>query len=63
MKKFALLTIGFSQPTPEIMESWNKWFKSIGDRIESQVGLRNGKELTKNGFRNFLWIKMQLQVT
>jgi hypothetical protein len=49
MKKFALITIGFSQPTPEIMESWNKWFKSIGDRIETQVGLRNGKELTKNG--------------
>ncbi len=49
MKKFALVTIGFTQPTPEIMESWNKWFNSIGSKIETQVGLMNGKEITKNG--------------
>ncbi len=49
MKKFVLLTIGFTQPTPEIMESWNKWFNSIGNKIEEQVGLRNGKEVTNNG--------------
>jgi YCII-related domain len=49
LKKFALITVGFTRPTPEIMESWNKWFKSIGNKIETQVGLRNGKEVTKNG--------------
>ena len=48
MKKFVLLTIGFTQPTPEIMESWNKWFKSIEGKILNQVGLHNGKEVTKN---------------
>jgi hypothetical protein len=48
MKKFALLTIGFTQPTTEIMESWNQWFTSIKDRIEDQVGLRNGVEVTKD---------------
>ena len=26
-----------------------KWFKSIEDKIVDQVGLRNGKEVTKNG--------------
>ena len=49
MKKFVLLTIGFTQPTPEIMESWMQWFKSIEDKITDQVGLRNGKEVTKEG--------------
>lgn len=49
MKKFVLLTVGFTQPTPEIMQSWNNWFKSIGDKIETQVGLRSGKEITKSG--------------
>jgi YCII-related domain len=48
MKKFVLIMIGFTRPTPEIMESWNKWFKSIGDKIEEQVGLRKGKEVTAN---------------
>jgi hypothetical protein len=49
VKKFVLITIGFTQPTPEIMESWMQWFKSIEDRIVDQIGLRNGKEVTKNG--------------
>lgn len=49
MKKFALLTIGFTQPTPEIMQSWEQWFKSIKDKIEDQAGLVKGKEVTKNG--------------
>ncbi|RKY91362.1 MAG: hypothetical protein DRQ01_07825 [Ignavibacteriae bacterium] len=48
MKKFVLMMIGFTQPTPEIMESWMQWFKSIEDKIEDQVGFDNGKEVTKN---------------
>ena len=52
MKKFALLTIGFTQPTKEIMDSWNKWFSSIGDKIESQVGFRNGKEVSVSGIQD-----------
>lgn len=47
MKKYALLTIGFTPPTPEIMEPWMKWFKSIEDKIVDQLGLRNGKEVTE----------------
>ena len=49
MKKFVLLTIGFTPPTPEIMESWNRWFKSFEDQMVDQVGLRNGKEVTIDG--------------
>ena len=49
MKKFVLITIGFTQPTPEIMQSWMQWFKSIEDKIADQIGLSNGKEVTKNG--------------
>ncbi len=49
MKKFVLMTIGFTQPTPEIMESWMRWFKSIDDKIADQIGLGNGKEVTKHG--------------
>lgn len=49
MKKFVLLTVGFTQPTPEIMEAWMAWFKSIGDKIADQVGLVNGKEVTEGG--------------
>src|SRR3990172_169107 len=49
MKKFVLLTVGFTPPTPEIMQSWGEWFKSIKDKIEDQVGLVKGKEITKNG--------------
>ena len=48
MKKYVFLTIGFTKPTPEIMEPWMKWFKSIEDKIVDQVGLRHGKEVTQN---------------
>jgi hypothetical protein len=49
MKKFVLLTIGFTPPTPEIMEPWMNWFKAIEDKIVEQIGLRNGVEVTENG--------------
>ena len=49
MRKFVLLTIGFTQPTPEIMKSWTRWFQSIEDKIVDQIGLRHGKEVTKTG--------------
>jgi D-arabinose 1-dehydrogenase-like Zn-dependent alcohol dehydrogenase len=47
MKKFVLLTIGFIPPTPEIMKSWMRWIQSIDEHIIVQMGLRNGKEVTK----------------
>ena len=52
MKKFLLITVGFDQPTPEIMEEWNKWFASIKDRMTEQVGLMNGAEVTKDSVKD-----------
>ncbi len=49
MKKFVLVTVGFTQPTPEMMGEWMEWFKSISDKMVEQVGLGNGKEVTSNG--------------
>ncbi len=49
MKKFLLITIGFTQPTPEVMGPWMEWFKSIQDKTVEQVGLMNGKEVTESG--------------
>ena len=57
MKKFVLMMIGFTQPTPEIMESWMQWFKSIEDKIADQIGLGNGREVTKNGITELLMDK------
>ncbi len=55
MKKFVLLTIGFTNPTPEIMRLWMLWFNSIKDRMVEQVGLVNGKEVVG---KNTLELKM-----
>jgi hypothetical protein len=52
MKKFVLMTIGFVPPTPEIMQSWMTWFASIADITEDQVGLMNGREITKEGMKD-----------
>ncbi len=54
MKKFLLITVGFTQPTPEVMAPWMEWFKSIEGKIVEQVGLMNGKEVAKDGIKDLL---------
>jgi len=49
MKKFMLLHFGFEQPTPEIMEAWEKWFESIADKTVDQGGFSSGREISKGG--------------
>ncbi len=49
MKKFVLLTVGFSEPNEEIMKAWMEWFESIREKIVEQVGLWNGREVTEDG--------------
>ena len=50
MKQFLLLTIGFTPPTPEIMDAWGKWFESIADKmVGSGNGLGAGREITPDG--------------
>ena len=50
MKKFVYLHFGFIKPTPEIMQAWGAWFKSISDRTVDQGGhFSNGREISKGG--------------
>ncbi len=50
MKKFVFLFIRYTQPTPEIMQSWMQWIKSVEDKVvDMGNGLGQGKEITKNG--------------
>ena len=55
MKRFVLLHFGFEQPTPEIMDAWNAWFKSIADRTVENVGFNGGREISKSGTRDLPW--------
>lgn len=50
MKKFVLLSVGYTEPTPEIGEAWGKWFERIGDRIiDGGSPFAAGKEVSKDG--------------
>jgi len=50
MKKFVIFHYGFEMPTPEIMDSWNKWFASIGDKIvDPGSPLGPGREISPSG--------------
>ena len=52
MKKFVYLHFGFVKPTPEIMQAWGTWFKSISDKIVDQGGhFSNAREISKSGTR------------
>ena len=33
MKKFVVLTYGFTPPTDEVQRAWGEWFKSVGPRL------------------------------
>ena len=53
MKKFVLFSVGFQQPTPEIMQAWGKWFAAIGDRmVDGGSPLGPGREITHSGTRD-----------
>ena len=53
MKKFVFLFIGFTPPTPEIMQSWMQWFKSVEDKTADMGNmLGQGKEITKSGTKD-----------
>ena len=55
MKKFMILHFGFEQPTPEIMDAWVKWFKSIADVQVEQGGFNGGREISKAGTKELQW--------
>lgn len=50
MKKFVLLYVGATEPTKDVMESWIKWFRVLGDRVvDSGNPFSAGKEYAKTG--------------
>ena len=50
MKKFVFIPVGFETPTEEIMDAWNNWFESIGDKmVDSGSPLGPGREITSTG--------------
>lgn len=52
MKQFYLLHYGFETPTPEIMESWGKWFNDIqGCVVDMGRHFSHGREISKDGVR------------
>ena len=55
MKKFVYLHFGFEQPTPEIMEAWGAWFKSVADKTVENVGFSGGREISKSGTKDLPW--------
>lgn len=60
MNKYMLLHYGFEQPTDEIMEAWNKWFKSIADIMVEMGGFNGGREITHEGTKELPWDRSSL---
>jgi hypothetical protein len=52
VKKFLMLYYGYEEPTPEVMDAWQRWFASVCDRfVDSGNPLGNCLEVTKTGSR------------
>lgn len=50
MKKFLVLTYGFTPPTEEIKNSWGAWFSSVGSRlVDPGSPFGQGVEITTTG--------------
>lgn len=46
-----MLMYGFEKPSPEIMQAWNAWFDSVGDRMIARGHFPRGHEFSKAGER------------
>jgi hypothetical protein len=55
MKNYLILHYGFIQPTPEDMDKWTKWFKSISDRQAEMHMLGDGREITHTGTKELIF--------
>ena len=50
MKKFVVLTYGFTSPTDDIKQAWGTWFASVGSRlVDPGSPFGRGVELTNDG--------------
>lgn len=50
MKKYVVLTYGFTPPTDDIKQAWGAWFASVGSRlVDPGSPFGRGVELTTDG--------------
>jgi hypothetical protein len=50
VKKFLVLTYGFTPPTEDVQRAWGEWFKSVGPRlVDPGSPFGRGVEVTKEG--------------
>lgn len=50
MKKFLVLTYGFTTPTDEVKQAWGAWFASVGSQmVDPGSPFGRGVELTASG--------------
>ncbi len=50
MKKFVVLTYGFTTPTDEVQQAWGAWFAAVGPHlIDPGSPFGRGVELTNDG--------------
>jgi hypothetical protein len=49
MKRFMLLHVGFDKPTPE---AWGAGFNTVGKHTVENAGLRNGREISRDGVKD-----------
>ena len=53
MKKYVIFHYGYETPTQQIMDAWNKWFASIGDKIvDPGSPLGPGREISRLGTKD-----------
>jgi hypothetical protein len=54
-KRFLLLHVGFTPPTPQIMKDWGAWFASLQAIQVDAGGFMGGVEITRDGDRRLSW--------
>jgi hypothetical protein len=54
-KRFLLLHVGFTPPTPEIMKAWGAWMASLQGIQVDVGGFMGGTEITHTGERALPW--------
>lgn len=54
-KRFLLLHVGFTPPTPEIMKAWGAWLASLKPIQVDMGGFMGGTEIAGSGERVLPW--------
>jgi len=54
-KRFLLLHVGFTPPTPEIMKAWGAWMDSLKPIQVDMGGFMGGTEIAGSGERVLPW--------